>query len=113
MTTVLRLTRHPAEADQTNALRAIYGPDVNVIERSVTVASAAEVVALADETNADVIEAVLPPALLAAVIPAVAPRPLIRAVMARTVNPDGAATFAFTRYERVIRVEVVTEPLGA
>jgi len=72
------------------------------------------VLALAEEHGADVIEAVLPPPLLADLTSSrVNTRgiPVIRAQMAREVDAAGNATFAFIRYERIIKVEVVAEPL--
>lgn len=113
MEKVLRLTRHPAEKSQVAALQAAFGPDVEIVEISATVAGAAEVAELVARHGATVLEAVLPPPLLAEVLN---PRngisvPVIRAVMDRQVGVDGTAIFTFARYERVLKVVVETAPL--
>lgn len=85
-----------------------------VVVHDQTVKDAAEVLALCAEHGAAVVEAVLPPAILADLTnPKVNTSgiPVIRAQMAREVDAAGNATFTFTRYERIVKVEVVTEPL--
>ena len=121
-TLIFRLTRHQAGEDQMEALHRVAHtlyPDtteVVIAQHSETVSSAADVVRLANgaqqEVGADhlIIEAVLPINLLSELLRA-ANAPIIRAVMNRKVHPDGSATFEFSHYERVVLVDVVTEPL--
>lgn len=111
---VLRLTRHPAEVAQLEALKKAFGDDVEVVEHSETVSDATRVFELFVLYRPDVLEAVLPLAILSEVLN---PRngitiPVIRAVMNRQLGNDGTtATFTFQRYERLVKIEVVTEPL--
>lgn len=110
---VLRLTRHPAEPVQVEALKKVLGEDVEIIEHSENVSDAARVRELVELYKPDVLEAVLPLPILSEVLN---PRneitiPVIRAVMDRQFGEDGVtATFTFQRYERVVKVELVTEP---
>jgi hypothetical protein len=85
-----------------------------VVVHDQTVKDAAEVLALCEKHGAAVMEAVLPPAILADLTnPRVNTQgiPVIRAQMAREVDAAGNVTFTFVRYERILKVEVVTEPL--
>ncbi len=114
---VLRLTRHTATPEQETELRRIYGrpgESLEIVEISETVPDAARVKALVAEHGADVLEAVLPMPILADLTN---PRtgltvPLIRAITRRELSEDGTKTaFAFSHYEKVIKVEVLTERL--
>ena len=111
---VLRLTRHGATPEQLDELRRIFGDDCVVTEVSETVPDAARVTAICAEYGADVLEAVLPLPLMAEVVN---PRtgvgiPVIRAITNRMLDASGEkAIFAFSHYEKVIKVEVVTERL--
>ncbi len=87
--------------------------DVEILEVSRTVGTPEEVVALVEETGARALEAVLPLGLLAGAVPALQRRgiPVLRALMERDLHEDGFASFRFTGYELVERVEVVTRRL--
>ena len=70
---VLRLTRHPLQEGQDQALREaasvlLGAEDIEVVQLSETVSSGEEVVALVEETGAQLLEAVLPIGLLAQVV---------------------------------------------
>lgn len=109
---ILRLTRHAAEPVQIAELRRIYGADSEIVEISETVPNVDRIRELVVEHGATVLEAVLPLPLMA---DAVGPRgvkiPVIRAITKRVLAPDGSATFPFQHYEKVLKVEVVTERL--
>lgn len=113
MKKILRLTRHTASEAQKLELNRIYG-EVEIVEVSETVTGAARVKELIEENAADVFEAVLPPQILAEVLN---PRsgivvPVIRAAMIRELAADGVTvTFTFSHYERIVKVEVITEKL--
>lgn len=114
---ILRLTRHPVVPEQLAELRRIFakpGEFLEIVEVSETVLDAARVKALVDEHGADVLEAVLPMPILADLTH---PKsglsvPLIRAITRRELSEDGTKTaFAFSHYEKVIKVEVLSERL--
>jgi len=114
---VLRITRHSAEEAQVQELNRIYG-EVEITEVSETMPTGTrEFVTRFDELAADaeIVEAVLPPNLLEAALKfsefAKRGGQIIRAAMNREVDDDGNATFVFDHYERVVKVEVVTERL--
>ncbi|MBW6441490.1 hypothetical protein K0B04_01095 [Patescibacteria group bacterium] len=54
------------------------------------------------------LEAVLPLPILSEVINSQKVSPVIRAVMDRELKEDGTATFSFSHYEKVKKVEVQT-----
>jgi len=113
---VLRLTRHEATPEQIAALRAYFGPDVRVTEVNENFPNTPkEAVARFDALAAryDAVEVVLPVGLLEAVLKfsfftTNAGGQVFRAVMEREITDNGAV-FAFSHYERVISVSVVTE----
>ena len=121
MAKVLRVTRHSEmTSEQADALQAAVtkltseeGPH-DVVLHSETVKDAAEILSLTESSGAAVVEAVLPPAILADLTN---PRinsvgvPVIRAQMDRVVDESGQATFAFNHYEKVVKVEVLVEAL--
>ena len=108
---IMRLTRHDATAEQLAELRRIYGSDIDVVKVSETVPNAARVVELAAEHSADVIEAVLPLAILADLLKQTK-TPVIRAITRRELREDGSkAEFVFSHYERYVDMVVETEPL--
>jgi len=118
MIRVVRLTRHPLQEGQREALlraaQELLGAEaIEVIEEAVTVSSAEEVVALVEQHGAQLLEAVLPIGLLAQVVPALKARgvPVVRSVMERQLTEQGEAIFTFRGYELVERVEIVTRPL--
>ena len=111
---VLRLTRHPATPEQLAELQRLYGPNAEVVEHSETVPNAGRVAELVTEYGADVLETVLPIALLADVLSlrSSVKVPVIRAITNRVLETDGQkAAFVFSHYERYIKVEIVTERL--
>ena len=117
MNNIIRITRHAADEVQTAELRRIYGHDAKIVLVSENLPNAPQdAVARFDEIAADaaVVEVVLPVNLLEAVLKfsAFSKRGgvIIRAVMERTLV-DKTPVFAFARYERVMKVEIVTESL--
>lgn len=113
MIRVLRITRHAASEEQLAELKRIYG-DIEVIQISENV-DANRVRALVAEHKPQVLEAVLPMNIVAELTSGREPLPcpLIRAVMKRRFTDEAKtnAVFDFDHFERVIKVEVVSEPL--
>ncbi|HVZ11874.1 MAG TPA: hypothetical protein VG965_02485 [Patescibacteria group bacterium] len=109
---ILRLTRHKVTEAQINELHRIYG-DIEIIQISENVPTAARIQELIAEHSADVLEAVLPLTLIADYFkPGGITVPLIRAVMDRHVaTGEDRTTFTFSHYERILKVEVHTERL--
>jgi hypothetical protein len=115
---IMRLTRHAVTAEQVEALEEKYG-DVNIVQVTDTLLSnPREAVAmfdqLAQQSYADVAEVVLPINLLQAVLQSEFVKNggiVIRSVMDREVDSEGNATFTFSHYEKIVKVEIVTEPL--
>jgi hypothetical protein len=116
---IMRLTRHAVTAEQVEALEDAFG-DVNIVNVPDTLPSTPrEAVEAFDELTqqswADVAEVVLPINLLEAVLKhsqfVKNGGVIIRSVMNRTVDDEGNATFTFSHYEKIVKVEVVTEPL--
>lgn len=110
---ILRLTRHEASSEQLAELRRVYGADSEIIQIFETVPNAQRVREMVGEAQADVLEAVLPMTLIAELTD---PRsgvkfPVIRAITRRELIADGSAIFHFDHYEKVVKVEVVTERL--
>ena len=118
MTKVLRVTRHPAQAEQLEALEQAFG-EVAVEQVSETLPDdSRKAVERFDELaeEADVVEAVLPIQLLQAVLEysdfSDHGGTLIRAEMERVVSDDGDADFVFDHYEVVEEVSISTRPLN-
>jgi len=120
MAKVLRLTRHPLGEGQEEALREaahlLTGcppEEVSIVQVRETIEDASQVLALVEEHGAQVLEAVLPLPLLAQVVGPLRERgvPVIRAVMARELTPEGEARFTFLGYELIEEVRVVAHPL--
>ena len=114
---VVRITRHEPQPKQVRELKRIFG-DVNIETVSETLpTNPREFTERFDQiaTNADVVEAVLPPTLLSAALRfsnfCKRGGVVVRAVMNRAVNNDGSVNFVFDHYERVLRVDIVTERL--
>ncbi|MDW8068550.1 MAG: hypothetical protein RML46_06535 [Anaerolineae bacterium] len=114
---VLRITRHPLQEAQKIGLRVaaqrLLGRDdeVEVIEHAGTISSPEEVLELVRKHQADIVEAVLPITLLAAVMELFRKEglkiPVIRAVMERRVAGE-TATFEWRAYEEVKSIKVET-----
>lgn len=109
---ILRLTRHAIVLEQLSELQRIYGSDAEIVEVSETVPNAARVVELITEHSANVVEAVLPLPLMADLLKVIGNAPVIRAITRREFDAAGQkSTFVFNHYERIVRIEVVTERL--
>jgi len=115
---IVRLTRHEASATQLAELRRIFGEDAEVGIVSETLPNnTREAVARFDEVaaEADIVEAVLPMNLLEAVLKFSAFSKgggvIVRAITQRNLHNDGTTTFDFQNYERIVKIEVITERL--
>jgi len=121
VTTILWLSRHEMTPDQLSELKDIYG-DVDVRQSDMTVASWRDVVEAGKDC--DVLAVVLPPAILADLTnPRNNTKPVIRAIANRVptgktvVNPatgkeEAQYAFQHAGWERVLRVQILTERLG-
>lgn len=120
MTRVLWVSRHTMTQEQSADLKRIYG-DVEVKQFAENIESAKQVTELG--TDCDVLAVVLPPAFLADLTnPRVNQKPVIRAIANRVatgktvINPATGAEepemkFEHVAWERVVKVEIVTEKL--
>lgn len=120
MVKVLWVSRHTMTQAQEADLRRIYG-EIEVKQFADSVESAKQVTELG--TDCDVLAVVLPPAFLADLTnPRVNQKPVIRAIANRVatgrtvVNPATGAEepemkFEHSGWERVVKVEIVTEKL--
>lgn len=120
MTKILWVSRHTMTTEQITDLQRIYG-DVEIKQFADSVESAKQVTELG--ANCDVLAVVLPPAFLADLTnPRVNQKPVIRAIANRVatgrtvVNPATGAEepemkFEHSGWERVVKVEIVTEKL--
>ena len=118
---VLWFSRHNMTEDQIDDLKRIFGSDVTIHHVSANAASWKDVVEAG--ANDDVLAVVLPPALLADLTnPLNNQKPVIRAIANRVatgkqvVNPatgklEDEFKFEHAGWERVIKIEVVTERL--
>lgn len=117
---ILWVSRHTMTQAQEADLRRIYG-EVEVKQFADSVTSAKQVVELG--SDCDVLAVVLPPAFLADLTnPRVNQKPVIRAIANRVatghtvVNPatgveEPEMKFEHVAWERVIKVEIITEKL--
>lgn len=117
---VLRLTRHPMDDRQKAELQRVCGlllgcepAQVEAVEIAETVPDVERVKAIIAEHGAHVLEAVLPLPLMAQCVDTRngVGIPVLRAITIRKLESDGTATFDFSHYERIVKVEVVTERL--
>ena len=115
---IVRLTRHEAGPEQISELCRIFGQEAEIAMVSETLPSdGKQAVARFDQLSegADVVEAVLPINLLEAVLKFSAFSKkggvVIRAITERKLDEAGQATFAFDHYEKIVKVEVITERL--
>ena len=118
---VLWFSRHNMTTEQIDDLKRIFGSDVTINHVSANAASWKDVVKAG--TNDDVLAVVLPPALLADLTnPRNNQKPVIRAIANRVptgkqvVNPatgklEDEFKFVHAGWERVLKIEVVTERL--
>lgn len=117
-----RLTRHEATPEQIKALCTIYHdltPE-NIVTNNITLITTniKEAVTMFDDLVGDteLVEVVLPTNLLEAVLKfsqwaKLPSSSLLRSVMNRTTNTSGEVEFVFSHYERILKVEIVTEKL--
>lgn len=120
MAKILWVSRHTMTMEQEADLKRIYG-DVEIVQKAENVQKAKDVVEWG--ADCDVLAVVLPPAFLADLTnPRVNTKPVIRAIAnrvatGRTVtNPATGAEepemrFEHAGWERVVKVEIVTEKL--
>lgn len=120
MTRVLWVSRHTMTQEQEADLRRIYG-EIEVKQFADSVESAKQVTELG--ANCDVLAVVLPPAFLADLTnPRINTKPVIRAIANRVatgktiVNPatgkeEPEMKFEHAGWERIVKVEIVTEKL--
>lgn len=120
MTKILWVSRHTMTTEQITDLQRIYG-DVEIKQFADSAESAKQVTELG--ADCDVLAVVLPPAFLADLTnPRVNQKPVIRAIANRVatgktvVNPatgkeEPEMRFEHAGWERVIKVEIVTEKL--
>ena len=117
----IRLTRHEATPEQIEALTRIYHdltPE-NIVTVNATLPSTPkEAVAEFDRIvgDAELVEVVLPTNLLEAVLKfsqwaKLTSSSLLRSVMNRVTNSDNQVEFVFSHYERIVKVEIITETL--
>ena len=115
---VLRLTRHEASETQMKDLQRIFGPGIEVHQFSESLPTDTRgAVQRFDQIadGADVVEAVLSINLIEAILKfsefSKNGGTLIRAVTDRNDDGAGNVTFDFLYYEKLIKVETVTERL--
>lgn len=118
---VLWFSRHNMTTEQIDDLKRIFGSGITINHVSANAASWKDVVEAG--TNDDVLAVVLPPALLADLTnPRNNQKPVIRAIANRVptgkqvVNPatgklEDEFKFVHAGWERVLKIEVVTERL--
>ena len=118
---VLWFSRHNMTEDQIDDLKRIFRSDVTIHHVSANAASWKDVVEAG--SNDDVLAVVLPPALLADITnPRNNTKPVIRAIANRVptgkqvINPatgklEDEFKFEHAGWERVLKIEVVTERL--
>lgn len=118
---VLWFSRHNMTETQFADLQRIYGDDVHVRQVSATASSYKDVVIAGNDC--DVLAVVLPPAILSDLVnPRNNSKPVIRAVASRiptgreVLNPatgtlEKEYAFEHVAWERVLRIEIVTERL--
>lgn len=120
MTKILWVSRHTMTQEQSADLNRIYG-DVEIKQFADSVESAKQVTELG--ADCDVLAVVLPPTFLADLTnPRINTKPVIRAIANRVatgktiVNPatgkeEPEMKFEHAGWERVVKVEIVTEKL--
>lgn len=118
---VLWFSRHNMTDDQINDLKRIFGSDITINHVSANAVSWRDVVEAG--ANDDVLAVVLPPALLADLTnPRNNQKPVIRAIANRVatgnqvINPatgklEDEFKFVHAGWEKVVKIEVVTERL--
>ena len=117
---ILWVSRHTMTKEQMEDLNRIYG-EVEIKQYSDTIQNAKQITELG--ADCDVLAVVLPPALLADLTnPRVNQKPVIRAIANRVptgktiINPatgkeEPEMRFEHAGWERVVKIEIVTERL--
>lgn len=119
MKRILWLSRHKMSDVQLKDLERIYG-EVEVKQVDKTVSNASEIVEAG--VDCDILAVVLPPNLLAELVnPRINRKEVIRSILDRVpageyINPDTGKpetkyNFVHKSWERIIKIEVVTEKL--
>ena len=113
MTKVLWFSRHTMTPDQEKALEFIYG-DIVVNQVDKTISSAYEVKDEVDD--ADVICIVAPIGIQEQFLKIAGNKPVLTAKSDRIIIPDengdeSKIEFRFRQWDRLLKVEVLTEPL--
>ena len=124
MPTFLRVTRHPADAARVEWIRGFFGSDTTIVEQDVPFGNdpvAAVKGLLAKHAEVVALEVVAPLPVLAQILAARLGVPVVRSEFLR--GPDGRVVvsgkddngrdiLAFGEYVEMVRVEVMTRPLG-
>ncbi len=109
MRKILWVSRHTATPEQIEELESIFGKVV-LIKISQTFQNGGEIKEIMEKEGAAEVVAVLPMQILGE-LTRIGIQP-IRAVMERETPPDGGEPlYTFKYFERVQKVEIVTEPL--
>ena len=115
---IIRLTRHVAAKAQMQDLQRIFGPDIEVYQVAESLPPDSRgAVQRFDQIaeGADVVEAVLSLNLIEAILKfsefSKRGGTLIRAITKRNADEAGNVTFEFLHYEKLIKIETVTERL--
>jgi len=121
MTKILWLSRHGMTEEQEKDLKRIYGDDIVIKQYTATVNGWQDVAEAGKDC--DILAVVLPPAILADLVnPKNNTKPVIRAIANRVetgktiINPatgkeEKEFMFKHVGWERVIKIEVITERL--
>ena len=118
MIKLIRLTRHETQPSQDSEIQRIWGPDVHIKQISESLPTdLRDAVNRFDEIaeDADVVEAVLPINLVEAILKfsqfSRHGKAIVRAITERKVDDEGNVSFDFLHYEKIIKVETITERL--
>ena len=109
MNKILWLSRHEPQPVQVEELEKIFGT-VDIIQVSTVINKVDEIIQIMKENNADEIVVVLPLNLISELLrQGVKP---LRAVMERILKEDGDVEFRHSHFERIMKIEIITEKLG-
>jgi len=107
--TILWLSRHQATETQIQELQQIFNTKINIIQIGITINDAKEIVDLIGKYKCNEIVAVLPIHILARLVEyGIKP---IHAVMKRIIHTDGGVTFEHDYFERVKKIDVISQKL--
>lgn len=105
---ILWFSRHEPQQKQVEDLHEIFG-DIEIIQESKSVSSAKEVVEIMKLHGCDEVVAVLPMHLYAELL-SFGIKPL-KAIMKRIIKENDSVEFIHDHFERILKVEVMTERL--